>query len=221
MTIVKNRKEKDTLESDFKKIRYTCFSTSKRTVSAISQHLTVPELNVFFSTNPNNIVEWTLVWWRARSSNEISLFLNPHGERKQLKRELWSVLAHEAHHSQRMFTVGYGNTLFEAIISEWLACHFEHMLFPDINHPYIISTQKELQIIVHNLPHKNIEDNEVIHSKQFYETHTYRPKWSWYKLGYAIVDILCRKIGKNAGELVNTSFQELEAEFMYAISELR
>lgn len=226
MVKIKNRKARDTPEFEFKKLRYTCFSISKKTISQIQHYLTIPEIHCVFSTMAKSmIVEWTLVWWKALSSDQIFIALEPDGSRKQLKKELPSVIAHEVHHSQRISTVGYGDTLFEVILSEGLACHFEHMLFPEVYLPYIISNSKELLIIIDNLPYINIpnhiEDDYSIHDKRFFQEYDKRPKRSWYKLGYEIVDIICKKLGKNAGELVNASFSELESEFTNAIKILR
>ena len=53
------------------------------------------------------------------------------GVSQAIRASLPKMLAHELHHARRGTSVGYGDTLGEALVAEGLAQSFEEFLYPD------------------------------------------------------------------------------------------
>ncbi|WP_296403461.1 DUF2268 domain-containing putative Zn-dependent protease [Psychrobacter sp.] len=111
-----------------------------------------------------------------------------------------ATLAHETHHACRESTVGYGKSLFDAMILEGLACHFEEEigykrpvyvehLQPDVRQFYLSKAKIEWS-------KDTFDYNEwFLGNKQ-----KDMPKWIGYDVGYHLVGLYLQQTHKSAGE---------------------
>lgn len=114
-----------------------------------------------------------------------------------------AILAHEMHHCCRHASVGYGDTLFQALISEGLACHYEREFSRQtpiyVNH---LSPQQRQQFLT--TAEKVWFGKNYNHASWFFGSVKERmPKWVGYDLGYFLVEQYLNQTAKTAGCLVN------------------
>ena len=122
-------------------------------------------------------------------------------------------LAHECHHAARWQTVGYGETLFEGIISEGLADHFAQE----------ITERKDLHLWDRALKSKQIKEWLTKAKKEFdnkkYSQYDWFfgskergiPKWTAYSLGFYLVDNYLKKhLDMKASTLYKTKAGEFK-----------
>lgn len=124
---------------------------------------------------------------------------------KKLDVELSKTLAHEFHHCLRWRGPGYGNTLFECMISEGLADHFQVEITG--GSPPLWSShfsQEEL---------KNMEarakdeywNESYDHNAWFFGSQARNiPRWAGYSLGFWLVGEYLKKTGLKARDLCDT-----------------
>ena len=121
--------------------------------------------------------------------NEIIIAINENfGNLNQsLNQELIPLLAHEAHHAKRRRSVGYGSTLFQAIITEGLADHFS-MEVAGIDPPIwsVAVTGEELDNWLEMIAN-SWNTSPYDHGKWFLGTSTDTPRWLGYSMGYELV----------------------------------
>lgn len=120
-----------------------------------------------------------------------------------------STLAHETHHCFRHASVGYGNTLFEALLSEGLACQFEVELgFTEpiyVNHLPSESRQALLDR-AQSLWHGATYDH---HSWFFGNTEQDLPRWAGYDIGYYLAGLYLEASGQTASRSCNTKAKDI------------
>lgn len=121
--------------------------------------------------------------------------------------ELPLTIQHEFSHVVRANTVGYPETLLDAVIDEGIACYVEQFSKPDRNIPYLTKHAKET-LYLENA--KKLFDNKIsteLHNEWFFGGKKL-PEWIGYRLGFLIVqkfmennptalDVLCRTSSKD------------------------
>ncbi|MBF2073006.1 MAG: hypothetical protein IGS50_04480 [Synechococcales cyanobacterium C42_A2020_086] len=118
-----------------------------------------------------------------------------------LKNEFLTTLGHELHHCSRWRTVGYGNTLLEALVSEGLACHFETELRPSII-PFYANALKAEEIpdfFAKAVP--SLSDPNYSHGEWFFGQNDEIPLHTGYTLGFELVSRYMRQQHKKASQL--------------------
>ncbi len=121
--------------------------------------------------------------------------------------KLSSTYYHELHHLARMATVGYGETLEEAIITEGLGVAMEEEMLDQVEGYYQLSNRKELSIILKEFA-KEKKSKEYDHERWFFGDENI-PKLAGYKLGYLIVKGYLQDTGKKASELFSVTANEV------------
>lgn len=123
------------------------------------------------------------------NENEVLIYIDtdyPNLE-ASVKAELPAMIAHEMHHAKRQRSVGYGNTLLEAIISEGLADHFSIEVTGISTPRWSIAVQgEELQNWI-TTASQIWDDNSYDHPKWFFGTTGEIPRWTGYSIGYELV----------------------------------
>lgn len=96
-------------------------------VIKIQALLPVDDVDITIAHNPEGTIPEIGVGGYAPTANLIFISIDSEfkGLEDFLYAEVQSTLAHELHHCARSKEVGYGNTLWEAMISEGLAGHFD------------------------------------------------------------------------------------------------
>ena len=180
------------------------------------------EMSQFLTTEENiriivdNREEFTLdhgTWWSCFSKDIIDIHIKQN-ENISHHIDVWlpRTLTHELAHAERWASVWYGNTLYEAILSEWLACNFERIMDIYWYKWWFEEDKKKLDAIINLLPKENItyDDTLAEHNKRFHGTTDEVPKNAWYNIGNNIVEIYLKKHGKKIEDMLNMPFSEIE-----------
>lgn len=207
-------------DSDYKKF---CFGIWRTVAQELQSMLTMNKMNIFYGMNDKRVVPWMMTGGQVFSRPYVYIYLTVIADvsamgSKLFEAQLRSAVAHELHHAQRVTELGYIGAfgmLMRKIISEGLACNFEHMRQPDLYLPYVVANKEELKSIARKLPTKDIDNNESTNNLRFFSGGEGGiPHWAGYKLWYYLMGKVCDTLWKDAKELVGTSFEELEDVFM-------
>lgn len=147
----------------------------------------------------------------APRQHEIQLSLAPDNEYllTHFDQVFTSTLAHETHHCFRHASVGYGNTLFEAMLTEGLACHFEVEV--GFTKPIYVDhlDQHQRQALLKRAK-ASWHDHPYHHNHWFFGSEDMNiPKWAGYDLGYYLTRLYLHSTGQTASNSVNTSAGEI------------
>ena len=101
-------------------------SRIKQGVKEISELIVVEDVEFRVIVFPERTIPSKGMSGASPNNEHIYILLNPDHPRlyKSIDEELVATLAHEYHHTMRHRTIGYGENLFDAIVSEGLAEHF-------------------------------------------------------------------------------------------------
>jgi uncharacterized protein YjaZ len=129
-----------------------------------------------------------------------------------LEVELFPLLAHELHHVARSRTVGYGNDLLGAMVSEGLADQFSVEIV-GIDPPLWSRALTDEQLATWGAQaEKQWFDNGYDHDAWFFGTGAAIPRWAGYSIGFAITgEFLAADPSRSAAGLFDqpaTSFVE-------------
>ena len=128
----------------------------------------------------------------ARSQNFIEVSLNPDFPNFQqaVNQHLSGQLSHEFHHAIRMQTIGYGETLLEAMATEGLADHFAYEIIgTKYFHPWNKAlTSKQIKTLLKRAT-EEYHNKTFNHSAWFFGSEEKRiPRWTAYTLGFNLVE---------------------------------
>ncbi len=147
----------------------------------------------------------------ASPNNEhIYILLNPQHPRlyKSLDEELVPTLAHEYHHTMRRRAIGYGNNLFDSIVSEGLAEHFTIEVTKE-SPPWISPISEEVFVYWRSEAEKIWFNNEYDHLAWFIGLNSEIPRGTGYEIGRRLIaDYLRNHPGKKASELYSVVSRE-------------
>lgn len=175
------------LEPYIKDIEKACKDAEKKILDKIP----LSNIDVVIVDNPYEAIPEIGIGGYTRTFNFITIAIDPAfpNLKKNLQLELLDTFAHELHHVARWQTVGYGKTLFEAIISEGLADHFAneiterkdlHLWDKALNKKQIINFLKKAG--------QEFNSKEYSHSDWFFGSKERRiPRWTAYSLGFYLV----------------------------------
>lgn len=124
------------------------------------------------------------------------------------RQELPCTLAHELHHVQRWRSVGFGQTLLEALVSEGLAQHFEHLMYGRI--PIYAMPMSDMSVLWQQAK-SELADSYNYNAWFLGSEEEKLPRWAGYALGYELVKRFFDKSGGDAALHANTPakvFQE-------------
>lgn len=186
----------------------------------VQRVLPLPDIDIVVSDDPNATIPEIGVGGYAPNAHRLDIYLNPEfpNLKMDLESKLLRTLAHELHHCARWNSCGYGKTLFEAVISEGLADHFDQEI-NDVNTLPWSTALSDDQIDV--MSSKLIEvgwDNNYDHSAWFFGTQpTLIPRWTGYSLGYDIAKRYMEITGRKASALVSEPAESFFAQFKESI----
>ncbi len=122
--------------------------------------------------------------------------------------ELVHTLAHEMHHAMRWRSVGYGDTLGAALVTEGLADHFSVEATGGAPSLWTQGfTDEALEDLLVRAG-AELDNSDYSHADWFFGGNGL-PKWGGYALGYYIVEkYLAAHPGVTAGSLVNCSYKD-------------
>jgi uncharacterized protein YjaZ len=114
-------------------------------------------------------------------------------------KELSHTLAHELHHTMRWRTVGYGETLGEALVTEGLAQVFEREVFGEVPYPWTNALTAEQSKELLQKARANFWQ-PYDHDAWFFGSAEI-PHWAGYGLGYQLVKTYCEQHNLTASKL--------------------
>lgn len=127
----------------------------------------------------------------APSKDWIQIWIDPknqkYGFKEVIEKHIPATVYHEMNHAARWGTVGYGDTLLQAIVTEGLACVFEKEQWKEFVAPWAAFDEEEIARLMKILQGRDeAKDGAYNHSEWFYGGGKL-PRWIGYKLGAYIV----------------------------------
>lgn len=153
------------------------------------QDLKIPLMNFTIYLNKDWCSQQSGGGGYTASAHWIQLFLDrskPNFKEKVIKNSLLATIYHEMHHAKRMTTVGYGESLLEAVITEGLASVYAEIMFPEFISPWGKYTNKEIKSYL-KIFLKNIAKNKKKYDHEEWFLGLGKPHWLGYKVGIYIV----------------------------------
>ena len=175
-------------------------------IHTVSQQLKLPNLDIVFSDNSRGVIPEIGVGGYAPTPHLIFIYINPKHPNleKTLSLEVECTLAHELHHSARSYTVGYGTTLLEALISEGLADHFEIETTGVSPRQWSVAFSGAKLTDWNEKAKLEYKNTNYNHSDWFYGSKEKGiPRWIGYSIGFNLVGEYMKKNNKKSSELVN------------------
>ena len=179
----------------------------------INASMPIDNLTIEITANPRQAIPEIGLGGFNPSSDKVIMSIDPNFTDlvASIKKELGPLLAHEIHHAKRRRSVGYGNTLLQAMVSEGLADHFSIEVF-GIEPPLwsIALTEEEIPEWI-DMASQSWNETEYDHSKWFFGTTSEVPRWAGYSMGYELVR---KYLEENTAERPSDLHNEPAASFM-------
>jgi len=161
----------------------------RETLSLVNAKMSVENLKIRFKNDPSNTIPEIGIGGYNPNKQEVLISTNIGFDNldQSIASELGPLLAHEIHHLKRRRTVGYGNTLLEACVSEGLADCFAMEVF-DIDPPMwaVALSTNELENWT-NTAQKIWNNDSYNHFNWFLGASTEIPRWTGYSIGFKLV----------------------------------
>lgn len=177
-------KLKSQITKSFEKISYILENVIK-----------LPDIDIVVADNPESAIPETGVGGYAPTANIIYISINPEHPNieSNVGYEIESTITHEVHHCARWKSIGYGESLLEAIISEGLADHFDIEINGGDPKPWSIAIKGEILEDLIGKGKKEFNNTNYNHSKWFFGSEDVQ-RWAGYSMGYKIVKDYLKKI---------------------------
>ena len=158
-------------------------------ITNIDNLMSIDNLSIRIVDNPQLVISEIGIGGYNPNTQEVILAIdaNFNDLDRTLEENLIPQLAHEVHHAKRRRSVGYGNTLLQAAVSEGLADHFS-IEVTGINPPpwAVALTGTELQSWV-DTASNTWNESSYDHNAWFLGTDQNIPKWAGYSIGFELV----------------------------------
>lgn len=184
-------------------------------VTKIQNQLPLGNVDVVIYDNPDGSIPEIGVGGYSPNANLIFISLDPHYPNFQetINTHLKRTLAHELHHALRWRGPGYGETLFEALITEGLADHFD-MEINNINNPepWNVALSEQQIAEIETKAREEFDLKNYNHNEWFFGSKEKNiPKWAGYTLGFKLVsDYLKKYPDKKPSLLYNVSAKDFK-----------
>lgn len=182
----------------------------KEGINEISKILAVEDVEFRVIVFPERTIPNKGMSGASPNNEHIYILLNPHHPRlyKSLDEELIATLAHEYHHTVRRRAIGYGNNLFDSIVSEGLAEHFTIEVTKE-SPPWISPISEEEFIYWRSEAEKIWFNNEYDHLAWFIGLNSEIPRGTGYEIGRRLIaEYLAIHPDKKASELYSEDSKE-------------
>ncbi len=175
-------------------------------ITIVKKQLSLGNVDVVVYDNPEGAIPEIGVGGYSPNAHLIFISLDPQFPNFQqtIDEELKRTIAHELHHTLRWRDPGYGETLFEALITEGLADHFD-MEVNNIDNPEPWDTAlSDKQLVeIKAKAQKEFDNKNYNHNEWFFGSKEKNiPRWAGYTLGFKLVeDYLKRNPHKKPSQL--------------------
>lgn len=167
-----------------------------KAAGSISSKVSISDVDVVIYDNPHGAIPETGVGGYAPDGHTIFISLDPNFPKfeETIIKELGRTITHEFHHALRWEGPGYGKTLFEALITEGLADHFDIEVSNAQPHMWDTALSKEYIQKYLELAKEEFNNEDYKHSDWFFGSKARDiPKWTGYALGFYLVGEYLRK----------------------------
>jgi uncharacterized protein YjaZ len=176
-------------------------STLSKSAKKIQSVMLVSDVDVVLRHNPEATIPNFGIGGYAPDGHTVYISLDANNMTSALG-ELPHTLAHELHHCMRWRTVGYGETLGEALVTEGLAQVFEREVFGEVAHPWSNAlTKTELESVEEKARATLWQPYD--HAEWFFGTGDI-PYWAGYTLSYNLVKDYVEKRNRKASALYSS-----------------
>lgn len=162
-----------------------------KALGIINSKLEITNVEIILKVDPMQAPPGIGLGGCCQGTDVIYLSFNPNEENfvELIKKNIIRTLAHESHHLNRHRESGPEVTLFEHMVSEGLADHFEIEITGEQPQPWSIALSEEDLKKYINLAksHFQTEFNPNNHSKWFFGTTEEIPLFSGYSIGFEII----------------------------------
>ena len=180
-------------------------------LSSINSLIPINDLRISIVDNPQLVIPEIGIGGYNPDEHEVILAIDVNFSNldSTLEENLIAILAHEIHHAKRRRSVGYGNTLLQAVVSEGLADHFSIELTGIEPPPWSIAlTNDELQNWIDAAG--NSWSQPYNHGAWFLGTDPNIPRWTGYSIGFELVK---NYLLNNPGRLPSNLHNEQASSF--------
>lgn len=156
----------------------------------IQRLMPIDDITIRVTVNPNASIPEIGFGGFNPNANEVLISIDPTFNNLQasFQAELPAMIAHEMHHAKRRRSVGYGNTLLQAIVSEGLADHFS-MEVTGIEPPrWAIAVQGQALQDWIATASQSWNNSSYDHATWFFGTTEEIPRWLGYAMGFELVE---------------------------------
>ncbi len=194
------------------KYKNRIMKAARESIKIIKKKIPIPDVDIVFYDNPNNTIPHLGIGAFTNNINLVLVPLNPKFKNfdKTINEEMLRILAHELHHCARMKAVGYGGTLFEVMVSEGLADHFELQVTNRKSQVWDSILSAKQFGIMKKKAMKERNNKKYNHAEWFFGSNDRKiPKWAGYTIGFNLVgDFLKNNPDKKPSQLFAVKAEE-------------
>ena len=134
------------------------------------------------------------------SEDWIRISVDPKSQKFSLKeiieKHIPATIYHEINHAARWRSVYYGTNLFEAIISEGLACVFGKEQWLAFTAPWTTYSDKEIANLLDMIQKRDKSLDGIYNHAEWFHGKGKLPRWIGYKLGAYIIEVVRKNFPK-------------------------
>ncbi len=184
-----------------------------QSIKQITSKIPISDVDVVIYDNPNFAIPEIGIGGYAQNEHIVWIYIDPAFSNlaQSIEKELGRTLAHEFHHALRWKGPGYGKTLFEALITEGLADHFDievnkakpHFWDTVLSNKFI---QKYLELAKTEFNNKDYKHSDWFFGSKERDI----PKGTGYSLGFYLVG---EYLEKNPKEKASSLYNKKAKDF--------
>lgn len=175
-------------DGKFDALKSVIETVTKQEVIAMQQEVSVSNVEIIFEHAPEQVVEEFGFGGYTPDGNTI--YISVDTDRldilEKISKKLSYTILHELHHALRWRTVGYGDTLGEALVTEGLADHSAIEILKEEGAPWVHALNEQDLVLLLDRARKEFLNKEYSHPDWFFGGNGL-PKWGGYALGFYIV----------------------------------
>lgn len=167
-----------------------------QSVRKITSKIPISDVDAVVYDNPDSAIPEIGIGGYAPNKHMVWISIDPAFPNlaQSIEKELGRTLAHELHHALRWKGPGYGKTLFEALITEGLADHFDMEVNNAKPHMWDVALSNEDTQKYLELAKKEFDNENFNHTDWFFGSKERKiPKWTGYSLGFYLVGEYLKK----------------------------
>lgn len=185
-----------------------CCSIVDAVLTEYANHIQTPHITITQESNPHKCIETMRIGWYTYSSYHIGVSID--WDTIQWVTDTFisqyrSNCIHELHHSIRRNDPWYGETFWEVLVSEWLACLSEMEANPWHTIAYIQTSKDELQKLIT----AGCKQEDNYNHREWYFGTWNLPNWAWYKLWYYLLNEYSKQTKRTARDLLHVDGKEI------------